>query len=353
MITPADRFWMKRALALAQKGLFTARPNPCVGCILVRDHQSVGEGYHHQAGQPHAEIHALNQSGALARGATAYVTLEPCVHQGRTGPCVPALIQAGVARVVIAMADPFALVAGQGVAQLQAAGIEVRVGVLAEESMALNRGFLKRVQQGRPYVRVKLGLSLDGRIALENGQSQWITSPQARQRVQYWRARSGAILTTAKTVITDNPSLLVRDAAYTEIPHFQQPLRVIVDRQAQLEAYPDLKIFHDGFPLRCVQGNTLSLVKLLESLAQEQEIQEVLVEAGGIFLGALLEAGCVDELLIFMAPKLLGPDAQAMVQLPLLSDLSDHWGLVFEAHESVGPDLFIQARVMGRETQHV
>ena len=230
--TPPET-WMARALELARRGLYTAHPNPRVGCVLVKDGRLVGEGYHARAGEPHAEVHALRSAGEAARGATAYVTLEPCSHHGRTGPCAVALIEAGVARVVVAMEDPNPAVAGRGIALLREAGIEVTVGIAEDEARALNVGFVRRMDHGRPFVRLKMAMSLDGRTAMQSGESQWITGPQARRQVQRLRARSSAVLTGVESVIFDNSRLTVRPDQLglddAESIATRQPLRVIVD----------------------------------------------------------------------------------------------------------------------------
>ncbi|RAH30864.1 bifunctional diaminohydroxyphosphoribosylaminopyrimidine deaminase/5-amino-6-(5-phosphoribosylamino)uracil reductase RibD, partial [Vibrio vulnificus] len=246
--TAIDRQMMLRAIALAKRGLYTTAPNPNVGCVLLRDGEIVGEGFHFRAGEPHAEVHAMRMAGDKAKGATAYVTLEPCSHYGRTPPCAEGLIKAGVSRVVCAMEDPNPQVAGRGFAMLREAGIEVSVGLLQTEAEALNPAFIKRMKTGMPFVQLKMAASLDGQTALANGKSQWITSPQARRDVQRFRAQSGAILSTSKTVIADNASLNVR---WSELPssvqralpqeQLRQPTRVVLDRQAELS--PELKLY--------------------------------------------------------------------------------------------------------------
>ncbi|EKO5201341.1 bifunctional diaminohydroxyphosphoribosylaminopyrimidine deaminase/5-amino-6-(5-phosphoribosylamino)uracil reductase RibD, partial [Vibrio vulnificus] len=246
--TAIDRQMMLRAIALAKRGLYTTAPNPNVGCVLLRDGEIVGEGFHFRAGEPHAEVHAMRMAGDKAKGATAYVTLEPCSHYGRTPPCAEGLINAGVSRVVCAMEDPNPQVAGRGFAMLREAGIEVLVGLLQAEAEALNPAFIKRMKTGMPFVQLKMAASLDGQTALANGNSQWITSPQARRDVQRFRAQSGAILSTSKTVIADNASLNVR---WSELPssvqhalpqeQLRQPTRVVLDRQAELS--PELKLY--------------------------------------------------------------------------------------------------------------
>lgn len=349
--------WMLQALALAEKGRFTARPNPCVGCVIIKNHKIVGQGYHHRAGQPHAEIMALNEAGNEAKGATVYVTLEPCAHTGRTGPCVDALINARIRTVVAAIEDPFSQVAGKGFIRLREAGIEVITGILAKEARALNPGFLSWVERGRPYVRVKMAMSLDGRVGLENGLSQWISSEQSREKVQYWRARSAAIISSSQTVLSDNPSLMVRSAEFLQIPDFEQPIRVIVDRFGKT-LLPHLQYWQDGFPTWVFVGESTHIPENLpahiqcirrEKLAEiiqylgSEGIQEVLVEAGAIFFGALLQQKLVDETLFFMAPKLLGHEAKGLAKLPRLSDLSESVNWQFIEHTRIGPDLCVRA----------
>lgn len=323
---PCERSLMERALALARRGMLTARPNPMVGCVMVRDGEIVGEGWHARAGQAHAEVLALRQAGERARGATAYVTLEPCAHHGRTPPCAEALVEAGVARVVAAMRDPFPQVDGAGFARLQAAGIEVSAGLLEAEARELNRGFLSRVLRGRPWLRIKLAASLDGRTAMASGESKWITGAAARADVQRWRARSAAILTGADTVLADDPALTVRletDEA------FQPPLRVVVDSGLRSLAAsrvrdglaPTLYLHGPGcvppaglqaeFAALPLVDGRLDLAAAL-ALLGARGINEVQVEAGPSLCGALLRAGHVDELLLYQAPVLLGDGARPL-----------------------------------------
>lgn len=320
-----DAYWMAKALKLAEQGLNTTAPNPRVGCVLVKDGRPVGEGYHERAGTPHAEVHALAMAGSAARGATAYVTLEPCSHHGRTPPCAEALVNAGVARVVAAIEDPNPQVAGRGLALLEAAGIATRSGVLVEDAESLNRGFLKRMRTGRPWLTLKLACSLDGATALASGESQWITGPEARRDVQRGRARSCAVLTGSGTVLADDPSLNVRLPGVT-----RQPDRLVLDTRvrtphdARLFASEGrVRILHGpapdadaanrlrqagadlaGLPLDAASGQ-LDLHALLHWLGG-QDYNEVWVEAGAILSGGLIKAGLVDELLIYQAPKLLG-----------------------------------------------
>lgn len=332
----SDIVYMQRAIDLATLGLNTTTPNPRVGCVLVKDGDLVGEGYHQRAGEAHAEVNALKAAGANAKGATAYVSLEPCSHQGRTGPCADALIQAGITTVVYGMLDPNPEVAGRGLDKLRAAGVEVKGPVLADQAEALNPGFIKRMRQQMPWVRVKIGASLDGRTAMANGESQWITSQQARQDVQRLRARSCAIVTGVETVLSDNPALTVRDPALGDAP--RQPLRVIVDSKLRTPA--DAQILEgaataiascsasEAFPAPVwalpTDSGRVDLKALLHKLA-EQQCNEVLVEAGATLAGAFVQAGLVDELVVYLAPKLLGSDARAMLQMPIetLAEASD------------------------------
>jgi diaminohydroxyphosphoribosylaminopyrimidine deaminase / 5-amino-6-(5-phosphoribosylamino)uracil reductase len=328
MFTDLDHLQMSRALELASKGLFSATPNPRVGCVLVKDGSVVGEGWHRKAGEPHAEALALAQAGERARGATAYVTLEPCAHFGRTPPCANALVDARVARVIAAMEDPNPLVSGQGFALLRAAGIDVRCGLLKEEALALNIGFVSRMSRGRPWVRMKIAASLDGITALANGTSQWITGEAARHDGHFWRARACAILTGIGTVKEDNPTMNVRGWETA-----RQPLRVIVDSRLEINSAaqvlqqgpglgeslvlasanhgePSAKQLEQarGLPVAWVesdsQGKT-DLQAVMRYLGQKN-INELHVEAGYKLNGSLIKAGLVDELLIYYAPKLLG-----------------------------------------------
>lgn len=357
---------MARALELAGDGRFTTDPNPAVGCVLVRDGERVGEGCHRQAGEPHAERHALRVAGERARGATCYVTLEPCAHTGRTGPCAEALIEAGVSRVVAAMQDPNPLVAGQGFARLRAAGIEVSVGLLERQARALNPGFIKRMQTGLPLLRVKLAMSLDGRTALANGESKWITGPAAREDVQYWRAAASAIVTGVGTVLADDPALTVRPADW-RLRHYpgdrvRQPLRVVLDSvlrtppTARLLKEPGdtliLTRIAETDPRACAliaqgasvqtlpgdDGQELDLPTVLQALA-ERHCNTLLVEAGPTLAGALMAADLVDELLLYMAPTLLGDQARPLLALPQLATMADRIRLQFADVSRIGDDL--------------
>lgn len=352
--TATDHAHMAHALRRAERGAYTTRPNPMVGCVIAVGEDIVGEGFHVRAGEPHAEVHALRAAGERARGATAYVTLEPCAHTGRTPPCADALVAAGVARVVAAVRDPFAQVDGKGFETLRAAGIVVESGLMESQARALNRGFFSRIERGRPWVRVKLAMSLDGRTALRDGNSRWISSDAARADVQRWRARASAILTASGTVLADDPQLTVRLGDDTP---FVAPLRVVLDiglgtplgaRVLSDEAptlvihAPDAKVSE---PWRArdrawvpMQDGGLDLAAVLAELAR-REVNDVLVEAGATLAGALLRAGLVDELLLYIAPVLLGETG-----LPLfggVDPVSMEHRLGFDTIEQrqVGPDL--------------
>lgn len=355
----ADHACMARALQLAERGLHTTAPNPRVGCVIAKEGDIIGAGWHEKAGEPHAEIHALRATGHRAHGATAYVTLEPCSHHGRTPPCADALITAGVSRVVVAMQDPNPLVAGQGLARLRAAGIAVDCGLLENEARELNIGFVSRMTRGRPWLRLKIAASLDGKTALANGRSQWITGPDARRHAHGWRARSCAMLTGIGTVRDDNPRLTVRD-----IDTPRQPLRVVVD--SRLEISPDAAILAGGNCLiACAVAHPEKAARLralgadivalpnpqgkvdLPALLQElgrRGINEAMAEAGLKLNGALLREGCVDELLIYQAPVLLGDCARGMADFGNLTELAAAKRLNIIERRSVGADLFIQAR---------
>jgi diaminohydroxyphosphoribosylaminopyrimidine deaminase/5-amino-6-(5-phosphoribosylamino)uracil reductase len=333
----ADHALMARALRLAERGAFTTRPNPMVGCVLAQGGGIVGEGWHQRAGEPHAEVLALRAAGDRARGATAYVTLEPCAHTGKTGPCASALIEAGVARVVAAMRDPFPQVSGKGFDALRGAGIVVESGLMEVQARALNRGFLSRIERARPWLRVKLAASLDGRTALANGDSKWISGEASRADVQQWRARSGAIVTGAGTVLADDPSLTVRlgeerlgEGTFDSRQAFVPPLRVVLDpglatvargRVREGDA-PTLYIHApDAKPPRelsaqvavaPVRGGRFDLEAVLKLLAERHQVNEIQVEAGATLAGAFLMAGLVDELLLYVAPVLLGAQARPL-----------------------------------------
>jgi diaminohydroxyphosphoribosylaminopyrimidine deaminase/5-amino-6-(5-phosphoribosylamino)uracil reductase len=373
MLAAVDSRWMAQALRLAERGLYTTSPNPRVGCVLVKAGAVIGEGWHERAGEPHAEVHALREANDATRGATAYVTLEPCSHHGRTPPCADALIAAGVARVVIAMQDLNPLVAGQGIAKLRAAGIEVECGLMEAAARELNIGFCARMTRGRPWVRSKVGMSLDGRTALSNGVSQWITGAAARLDVQHWRARSCAVLTGIGTVLADDPQLNVRDIAVE-----RQPLRVVLDSKLQtplsahmLQSLPSpasgrgvggegriliytalrdaekIAALEQTGATVCVSPDAagqVDLIAVLSDLAQ-RGINEVLVEAGSTLNGALFKAGLVDELLLYVAPQLLGDMARGIAALGELTALDQRVDLEWQDVRRVGNDLRITAKV--------
>jgi diaminohydroxyphosphoribosylaminopyrimidine deaminase/5-amino-6-(5-phosphoribosylamino)uracil reductase len=342
-LTQTDHLYMAQALRLAERGLYTTMPNPRVGCVLVKEGQVIAEGWHYRAGEAHAEVHALQQAGEQARGATAYVTLEPCNHRGRTGPCSEALLAAGIARVVFGMEDPNPQVAGTGLERLRAAGVTIDGPVLEDDARALNPGFLKRMERKLPYVRCKLAMSLDGRTAMASGQSKWVTGRKSREDVQRLRARSCAIVSGIDTVISDNAAFTVRvdelQLANAEDAAAHQPLRVILDsrlrlgRDAELLRHPSpILLIHNGaddnagrlhgwppqvelLALPDAQGR-IDLPAVLRELAQRQ-CNEVLVEAGATLAGSFLRRGLLDELIIYMAPKLLGSNARPLFDLPL------------------------------------
>ena len=355
----ADHAFMARALRLAERGLLTTSPNPRVGCVIVRDGQIVGEGWHHRAGEAHAEVHALAAAGERARGATAYVTLEPCAHHGRTPPCADALVAAGVLRVISAMRDPNPKVSGRGLERLRQAGINVTCGLLEESAHELNIGFVSRMTRNRPWVRLKAATSLDGRTALANGISQWITGPDARRDGHRWRARSCAIMTGIGTVRDDDPQLTVR-----AIDTIRQPLRVVVD--ARLETPPEARILEGQCALiACasaepgrrnrLEARGAEIVELpnpqgkvdlpaLMHLLADRGINELLVEAGFGLNGSLVGEACVDELVLYLAPSLLGPDGLGAFNLLEIDSLEARQKLNFHDIRQIGEDLRIVAR---------
>nr|WP_295681200.1 bifunctional diaminohydroxyphosphoribosylaminopyrimidine deaminase/5-amino-6-(5-phosphoribosylamino)uracil reductase RibD [uncultured Nevskia sp.] len=358
------RQFMARALALAAQGRATTHPNPRVGCVIVRDGRIVGEGWHQRAGEPHAEVFALRAAGELARGADVYVTLEPCAHHGRTPPCADALISAGVARVFAAVGDPFDQVAGQGFAKLRAAGIECTSGLMEAEARALCRGFLSRIERRRPWVTLKLAMSLDGRTAMANGESRWITGEQAREDVHRLRAEAGAVLSSSETVLADDPELTVRLPIADE-QNWRQPDRIVLDSHGRVPK--TAKVWREGarrfwltagapaHPVTNVEMVALSAdangqVSLPAALAflATRDVNEVLVECGPRLAGSLLRANLVDELIVYAAPKLLGDAARGLVRLPGLERLADHVALAFTSAELLGPDLKITARLMSK-----
>jgi len=380
----SDHALMARAIRLAERGRYTTEPNPRVGCVLVRAGEVVGEGWHQRAGGPHAERLALDQAGERARGADAYVTLEPCCHHGRTTPCTDALIAAGVARVVIAMIDPNPCVSGRGVAQLRAAGIGVDEGLLETRAAALNPGFIKRMREGRPFCRVKLAASLDGRTAMASGESRWITSDAARADVQRLRARSSAIVTGSGTLLADDPSLNVRLPAETlglgPGEAVRQPLRVVVDSRLRTPPRARMLALAGEVLIACVRADPLrraaleaagaevmalspataaagqgqdapgrvDLVALFAELAR-REVNEVLVEAGPTLAGAALQAGLVDELVLYLAPHLMGDFARGLLRLPGLAEMRQRIPLELTDLRHLGPDLRLTLRASRAE----
>ena len=375
---------MAQALRLAEQGLTSTSPNPRVGCVLVKDEKVIGSGWHQRAGEHHAEVYALREAGESVRGATAYVTLEPCAHQGKTPPCADALIASGVARVVVAIEDANPLVAGKGITKLSAAGIQVECGLMEAAARELNVGFFARMTRGTPWLRSKIAMSLDGRTALANGVSQWITGDAARQDVQHWRARSCAVLTGINTILADDAQLNVRDLGEVNNPPsppyqggvstpplirggregFRQPLRVVLDSQLRMPL--TAKILSGGVLIYTAkqddskrtalekngatvvtlpnQNGQVDLPAMLSDLAQ-RGINEVLVEAGSILNGALLRARLVDELVLYLAPQLLGDMARGMANLGELTQLDQRVELQWQDVRQVGNDLRIVAKV--------
>ena len=358
MFSDFDRAHMARALELAERGLYTTTPNPRVGCVIARDGEVIGEGWHERAGEAHAEMSALRAAAARAEGATAYVSLEPCAHYGRTAPCTEALISARVSRVVAAMPDPNPLVAGKGMGALQAAGIAVESGLLEAQARELNIGFVSRMTRGRPWVRVKIAASLDGRTALVNGRSQWITGAEARRDGHGWRARACAVLTGIGTVKDDDPRLDVRDVETS-----RQPVRIVVD--SRLETPPGARLLGAGTIVAAAvrdvpriealsatgaevivmpnDAGKVDLKALMHELAR-REMNEVHVEAGHKLNGSLLQEGLVDEIVIYLAPHLMGDCARGMFQLPEMQELSARRELDLREVRAVGADIRIIAR---------
>ena len=362
--SPQDVAFMQLALDLAKQGEFTTTPNPSVGCVLVKDGKVVGKGFHAKAGEPHAEVMALREAGEKARGATAYVTLEPCSHFGRTPPCAKGLVEAGVSKVIAAMCDPNPQVAGKGLQILTDAGIQSAVGLLEENAEQLNKGFLKRMRIGKPFVQLKLAMSIDGKTAMASGESKWITGAQARADVQQYRAKASALLSTSQTVLADDPSLNVR---WEELPpdvkadypqeKLRQPVRVILDSSHKVRS--DFKVFSTESPVWLVGEDDYSLtgfppftdyLKLdrnqgesrLQALMAElgkRQINTLWVEAGATLAGALIAENLVDELIIYMAPKLLGDQARGLCHLPNLTQLADAPLWQLQSCEPVGDDL--------------
>ena len=360
---------MSRALTLAAGGRYTVGGNPMVGCVIVRNDQIVAENYHRRIGDAHAEPLALAEAGDAAHDATVYVTLEPCVHHGRTPPCVPSLIEAKVKRVVIAMSDPDRRVNGQGIAALKAAGIQVEHGLLAEQAQTLNRGFVSRVTRGRPWLRLKSAISLDGHIALACGASAWISGPQARRDVQFWRAQSGALLTSNRTVEIDNPQLNVRlDAKALGIEGaVRQPLRVVLD--SRLSTSPTAKIYNSDaqtiivcdkevakesmakmekhgieiLPVPTIKSRIV-LTELLSTLAEQYEINEIQVEAGSVLFGAIVAADLCDELLLYIAPCMLGAGSLTLARFDdVIKTMDDRINFSYKEVKHIGEDIRILA----------
>lgn len=375
MFSEFDRRAMRRALELAANGLETTQPNPRVGCVIARDERIVAEGWHARAGDAHAEAIALRAAGAAAAGATVYVTLEPCAHWGRTPPCVDALLQSRVGRVVFALADPNPRVDGAGARRLREQGVQVDAGLLGAEAEALNVGFLKRMRSGRPWVRLKIAASLDGRTALANGHSRWITGPQAREDVQHWRARSSAVLTGIGTILADDPRLDVRLGEPASGPR-PALLRVVLDShlrtpaEARLFSVPGEVLLVSTEPpppqaqdhaarqaelagraamttLPADATGRVPLGPVLDLLA-EREVNELWVEAGPRLAGTLLGERLVDELIVYLAPKLLGPQARPLAELPELLRLQDALGFVMMDARAIGTDLRLRLQPDGR-----
>jgi diaminohydroxyphosphoribosylaminopyrimidine deaminase / 5-amino-6-(5-phosphoribosylamino)uracil reductase len=369
-----DLILMSEAIQLARKGWYTTHPNPRVGCVLVKDNKIIGHGYHQQAGQPHAEINAINSVATKSdiKGATAYVTLEPCSHFGRTPPCCDALIELGIKRTVVAMQDPNPIVSGQGIQRLKDSGIEVIVGILEKEAQELNRGFIKRMINKKPFVRCKMAASLDGQTALASGESQWITSAPARQDVQRLRAESSAIMTGIGTVLADNPSMTVRDKNFNL---FEQPARIILDSQlktpidAKILTEPGKvhiftsekalsnkasriekvkKIIQTGAKIHVVDyinGLGLDLDKVLIELGK-LHINEVLLESGKVLSGSMISAGLVDELIVYLAPKLMGSGGRGMFDLTGIDTMQDIKSLQLKDTRQLGDDMRFTYKLM-------
>lgn len=355
-----DHEFMARAIRLAKRGLYTTDPNPRVGCVIVKDGAIIGEGWHEKAGEAHAEINALKAAGENARGATAYVTLEPCCHHGKTPPCTDALIKAGISRVVAAMQDPHDKVAGQGLELLKAAGIETQAGLMQAQAEALNPGFIKRMHTGKPFVRVKLAMSMDGRTAMASGESKWITSDAARADVQHWRARSSVIMTGVGTVLADDPSMTAR-VNEEELP----TTRVVIDsnlsmpQSAKMLSLPGNTIImttcDDDDAIESLQNagaeiievpahnGSVDLAAVLDELGKEG-FNEVMLETGATLSGAMLQAGFIDEMIIYMAPTLMGSDARPLFRLPGIDSMDRKIELDIGDVRSFGKDIRIIAK---------
>ena len=355
--SPADTSYMAEALQLAARGRYTAHPNPRVGCVIVKDSAVVGRGFHKKTGQAHAEINALSDAADAARGACAYVTLEPCSHEGLTPPCSDALIEAGVSEVVCAMQDPHPKVSGSGLEALRSAGVTVRCGLMQKQAQQLNRGFVSRLERGRPFVRLKMAASLDGATAMTSGESQWITGPEARADVQRLRAESGAIMTGIGTLLADDPSLTVRDSSLTTT----QPLRVVIDSRLRfppascmLELDGKTLVICASSEKKSLGKNSVEIVRcagedgavdLVAALAHlgTMDINDVLVEAGPALAGAMLTGGLVDELVIYQAPHIMGSETRGMFETPAWTALADRAGLAITDVRKVGNDTRITA----------
>jgi diaminohydroxyphosphoribosylaminopyrimidine deaminase/5-amino-6-(5-phosphoribosylamino)uracil reductase len=366
-----DEHWMEQAIELARCGLYTTHPNPRVGCVIVKDGKLVGKGFHFRAGEAHAEVHALRDAGEEAKGATAYVTLEPCSHFGRTPPCCDALIEGGVSRVVAAMQDPNPEVAGQGLKRIKQAGISVASGVLEQDARTLNPGFLKRMEAGLPFVRVKQAMSLDGRTAMASGESKWITGPQARSDVQRLRAMSDTIITGVDSIIHDDSSLTVRESEVGLSPDLakevtkKQPLRVILDSHLRIPETSKILSLEGETLVVCCEGTSsekqaaiqnlgatvwvqpavlgsnsqqIDLTLLLERLVQERAINEVLVEAGASLSAGFMNAGLVDECWTYIAPKLMGSSARPLMSITM-DTMSEAIPLSFDQVCMLGEDI--------------
>jgi len=365
-----EQQYMARAIELARKGLYSTKPNPAVGCVLVKDGEVVGEGWHRQAGMPHAEREALAVAGENAAGADAYVTLEPCSHFGRTPPCADGLLEAGVKRVVVAMQDPNPLVAGDGIKRLQQGGVEVQVGLLEAEARKVNSGFIRRMESKLPYVRLKIASSIDGRTAMQNGESKWITGPESRQEVHKMRAQAGALISGIGTVLADDPSLTVRlaDEELEQMNLTQQnchPIRVVLDhnlsmpleakmlglqgrtilmtsREAVERSTEVVETMHaKGVEIVAVsaEDDRLDIESILTYLAQEEQVNDVMVESGAIVAGAFVESGFVNEIHWFMAPSLMGHEAKPMFELPGLESMQDKIELQVKTIDRCGEDV--------------
>ncbi|MFC3853795.1 bifunctional diaminohydroxyphosphoribosylaminopyrimidine deaminase/5-amino-6-(5-phosphoribosylamino)uracil reductase RibD [Salinispirillum marinum] len=378
MMSAVDAHWMQKALRLAERGLFATTPNPRVGAVVVQGDVEVGAGWHPGAGQPHAEVFALRAAGSAAKGATVYVTLEPCSHLGRTPPCADALVAAQVARVVVASHDPNPLVSGQGLARLRAAGIDVTEGVLTAAADAVNIGFLQRMRTGRPWVRAKIAHSLDGRTAMASGESFWITGEAARADVQYWRARSCAVLTGADTLLQDQSRLQVRMDLLAQRwpghPQVKPPLRCVID--SQLRVPPEHPFFAESSAVLCTlasqperdlepyraRGVTVlqapalagkvDITFVLQQLAAQQGVNEVLLEAGPTLIGACFRHKLIDEFIFYQAPRLLGSTGRPLMDLPL-SRMDEAINLRVTDQRQFGADWRIMARVEGTSTDEV